>query len=558
MVCGFLCKDRKCSGSFLNQSNKGVNNSLEKPYYLNSGLACYYDPRKRNWQKIKEIVLDKQYFKKIDSEPCVDTMEMKFFLLPGFIDAHCHLLMNPVIDGDFSSYLEAFDENDLLFQARNNALTAIKSGITSIRDLGGYDFHPIEITKRLRKELPIRLFTSGCYFTWAGGHCHNLGGIIVTSYEDFQENIMRLEAEEVLICKFLLGDESFTRDQLIPMMEFAKSRGMMVVSHAYTEKAAQLAVDSGTDTLEHAGDYSDNLIEDIKQKKIIIVPTYISAYDSNVENCEILSDVNSKVIIDWLEGERKVIPKLFGRGLRVGLGTDAGFPGTPCDSLIREITQIKAEFGISIEDLLFSAFVTTPETLNIDNLGRIEEGYFADFQCFYDNPLVDVEAKLGKPDEVWINGKRVDNDLKPSILLRRLSLCDVNSILPHLNVFDCGAVEDSWTRPELEDWILNTSDFCLGAFVDNELVGFCLTHFHKQVNKVYLENIFTIETYRRYGISRQLIAQVVNYYRKRSRKVRFIGLVNSRNDAAVNLFIKNSFHQGYQMYWMQRNIDDNS
>lgn len=531
---------------------------MENTHYLNSGLACYYDPWKRNWQKINEIVLDQQYFKKIDSEPCLDTNDMRYFLLPGFIDAHCHLLMNPVMDSDFSSYLEKPDESELLFQARNNALTAIKRGITSIRDLGGYEFHPIEVIRCLRSELPIRLFTSGCYFTWAGGHCHNLGGIVVTNFEDFKNYIERLEAKGVYFCKFLLGDDSFTKDQLRPMMEHAKARGMLVVSHAYTEKAAQLAVDSGTDTLEHAGDYSDSLLEDIKRKNIVIVPTFISAYDSNVENCKIISDVNSEVIIEWIEGERKVIPKLFGGGLKVGLGTDAGFPGTPCDSLIREITQIKAEFGISIEELLFSAFVTTPETLKLENLGRIEEGFLADFQCFYNNPLVDVEAMLGNPDEVWIDGRRVDIELPPIVSTRRLKLSDVNSIMPYLKIFDCGALEDSWTRPEVEEWILNTCDFCLGAFVDNELVGFCLTHFHKQVNKVFLENIFTIDSLRRYGISRHLIAQVVDYYRKRNRKVRFIGLVDTRNDAAVNLFVNNNFHKGYQMYWMQRNIDDYS
>lgn len=526
--------------------------------HLFSNRTCYYDACSNAWYKVHNMSVLDGIFSKVDSEPCEPTTaDFDFFLLPSFVDAHCHILENCENEPETQEQIDSPNINELLFRARNHALEACNRGVTCLKDLGGREFHAIDVIQQLQKELPVRLFTSGCYFTCPDGHCHDLGAIIIENLDEFKRSVDYLVGQGIKYCKFLLSDASFHQEFLNDMISYAHEKDMLVSCHAYTEIAAKMAVAAGTDILEHAGDYSDNLLRQIKDRNIIVVPTYVAAKDSTPENCASLNDVDISVLTDWIAGEQKVIPKLFEFGIRVALGTDCGFPGTPFDSLIREIQFLVDDFNIPLQRILYSAFVTTPETLGLANkLGKIAQGYYADFQCYYENPMV-KRNKLGNPDEIWIKGQRIDIILPSIITYRRLAKQDIPELSTHLqsHFFNCGAFDDHWTDIEIENWISNNEDYCIGAFADNLLVGFCLSHYHKQVTKVFLENIYVTEGYRRRGIAEWLLAKVVNYYVSLNRKMRFVALVDIDNPPPVNLLLKSNFMKGHPMYWMQRNTN---
>jgi imidazolonepropionase-like amidohydrolase/RimJ/RimL family protein N-acetyltransferase len=522
--------------------------------------ACYYDPAGMSWYKIYNIQISDGVITSLSSQKIENSKPTGFtyFLIPGFIDAHCHLLENPYYANDLT-----FDPpvctQDLLSCARRNLVDAIRCGITTLKDMGGRSFLSIDIASIFKNQKLPQVFTSGCYFTSVGGHCSDRGAIIIDSIDEFVIRVNYLCSRGIKYCKIIHGDDGFEKDLLAEMIHYAHSRDMLVSCHAYTEKAAHEAVLTGTDTLEHAGDYSDSLLDDILARNVIVVPTYVAAKDSTVENCEILNDVCAQVIQQWYDGEVSVIPKLFEKNILVALGSDSGFLGTPCSSIIREIIYLAQDFRIPIEKVLFSAYINTPKTLGLgEKLGRIAPGYYANFSCYNENPFENLQI-LGIPKEVWVRGIIAMGNYEETATIRVLEVRDIPIIQSYINdiSFDCAGLEDFWHYDELLAWINNSSDYCIGAFFREQLVGFCLTHYHQEAHKVHIENIYTLDSFRNKGIANLLINDIITHYSTSIPFVRFVALVDSNNYASARLLLKNSFISGKRMTWIQRNINKN-
>ena len=519
--------------------------------------ACFYDALTNTWNRLKSMSISGDVFFCVDYEECTpDPDEFEVFILPGFIDAHCHIQENPYTVSDCKENTGNECYETLLHNAQKNVITAAHGGVTTLKDLGGYEYSSVDIAEQIT-EIPIRVLTSGCYFTCPDGHASDHGAIIIESIGDFERGVSKLQSKSIQYCKILHSDNGFTYDFLSRMINLAHEKGMLVSCHVFTEKAAQDAVLAGADILEHAGDYSDGLLQQIKDKDLIVVPTYVAATDSTPENCEMLGDINEVVLKQWLDGEKAVIPRLFANGINVALGTDSGFPGTPCNSLAREIQLLHRDFGIPIEQLLHSAFIVTPRTIRMhDRLGRIATGYLSDFQCYKRNPLAHV-GDLGYPYEVWACGKKIETMIIDSVTIRRLKEPNIQDIILYLHnyFFDCGTLNDAWSDEEISSWIRNENDYCSGAFYENEIIGFCLTHYHKQANKVHLENIYVSERYRMRGVANKLLSDAVRHYMRRApSQLRFVALIDCTNIPSINLLNKCQFMKGHSMYWMQRNI----
>lgn len=522
-----------------------------KIFELFDGDVLCYNPETCTWTDLSYGCIEQGVFSKLETKNASIVSNNVKYIIPGFIDAHCHLLENPYPIG----YSE--EGRSLSSIALNNALVAAQAGVTSLKDMGGYNYKAIEILKMLANFKTPRLFTSGCYFTVPGGHCSDRGAVEVKDYDEFVQKMQPLINSDINFCKIINSDDGFELKLLTKMISYAHCHHMLVSCHAYTQKAAMDAVIAGTDTLEHAGSYSDELLDMIKKKGVIVVPTYVAAVDSTPENCENIVDVDENVIREWIDGENEVIPKLFDRNIKVALGTDSGFLGTPCDSLLREIELLHRMFNIPICQLLYSAFVVTPCTIGMGNrLGKIQNGYFADFLLYDENPLDDINVLL-HPKGVWIGGQRVDEALSNKIIIRRLRKEDVSEMSSHMKqyYFDCAELDDFWSDDEVVAWITDEKDYCAGAFLNEKLVGFCLTHHHVTANKVHIENIFVKDKYRGNGIAQCLIFDAISFYRSKYEKVRFVSLVDVTNFGSLALFERNGFTKGHPMHWMQYNSD---
>ena len=96
--------------------------------------------------------------------------------LPGLMDAHVHMTLDPAIASPADQLAVPEDEGWAAMEER--ALAMVRAGITTARDLGGGAWRELELRDRIGAgELPgPRLLCAGQPITSPAGHCHFWGG----------------------------------------------------------------------------------------------------------------------------------------------------------------------------------------------------------------------------------------------------------------------------------------------------------------------------------------------------------------------------------------------
>jgi imidazolonepropionase-like amidohydrolase len=94
-------------------------------------------------------------------------------LLPGLIDTHVHLAFDA--GPDPVTTLAARDDHEALAAMAEAARTALRGGVTTVRDLGDRGY--LALALRDRPDLPT-ILAAGPPITIPGGHCHFLGGAV--------------------------------------------------------------------------------------------------------------------------------------------------------------------------------------------------------------------------------------------------------------------------------------------------------------------------------------------------------------------------------------------
>lgn len=142
-------------------------------------------------------------------------------------------------------------------------------------------------------------------------------------------------------------------------------------------------------------------------------------------------------------------------------------------------------------------------------------------------------------------------------MIRILCIEDIPLIITYLKDkrFDCCEFNDFWSTLELQEWLSKEDNLCVGCFRGENLIGFCLTHFFKSINKIYLENIFVDPDYREQGIATCMLNKVIDMYcsQNQGRTLRFVALVETSNAPAISTLKKEGFNVGDKMFWIQKN-----
>lgn len=143
------------------------------------------------------------------------------------------------------------------------------------------------------------------------------------------------------------------------------------------------------------------------------------------------------------------------------------------------------------------------------------------------------------------------------VYYRELTVSDIDEILS-LGIkheeFQC-IENDFWQKEELFEWISSTNDYCFGAFDEQGLIGYCLSHVNIKINKVQIENIYVAKPYRKKGIAKALLNKVLNKYVKNGTKTRFVILTQFNNNECILLSQSVGFSTGEKMLWLQKNYN---
>jgi len=91
-------------------------------------------------------------------------------LLPGLIDCHVHLCFGA--EADLTPLLNQLRPADVALRALANAQAALRGGITTVRDLGGYDYAEISVRNAVRagRAAGPTIVCAGKMICITGGH----------------------------------------------------------------------------------------------------------------------------------------------------------------------------------------------------------------------------------------------------------------------------------------------------------------------------------------------------------------------------------------------------
>ena len=182
-------------------------------------------------------------------------------LIPGLIDAHVHMCLDPDIKDPLAQ--DKFSDDEIRNKIAQRAREMLLAGITSARDLGGGNWLELDVRDQInRGELvATRLVCAGQPVTSPEGHCHFWGG----EAEDIDTALDVIERQithKVDLIKIMAtggsltpgstpANPQFDENQMVTMVNLAKSRGYTVAAHCHGTSGIKNSAVAGVTTIEH-------------------------------------------------------------------------------------------------------------------------------------------------------------------------------------------------------------------------------------------------------------------------------------------------------------------
>jgi imidazolonepropionase-like amidohydrolase len=331
------------------------------------------------------------------------------FAMPGLIDAHVHLVLDPE-----NRKPPARDDLPDPALMRERARQMLAAGITTARDLGGGHWREIALRDDINKGRLVgpRLLCAGQPLTSPGGHCHFWGGEAADSEEIAGVIERQLAAGADLIKVMATGgrmtagsqpvEPQFDTEALGLVVTRARSAGRPVAAHCHGTPGIQAAATAGVDTIEHcswvgaagwASDYRPEVARLIAARGVRISPTINSGW---------------RRLLSGSSGERmsRALKAMTDLGIALVAGTDAGIPGVRHDDLPAALPVFRELLGASPEYVLKTATSGAADALGLAALtGRLAPGLAADIVLLDGNALESLDV-LARPVAVFARGAR--------------------------------------------------------------------------------------------------------------------------------------------------------
>jgi imidazolonepropionase-like amidohydrolase len=320
--------------------------------------------------------------------PYAETVVDGGFLLPGLVDAHCHV------------GLAAED----LDEAERQALTDRDAGTLLIRDCGA----PMD-TRPLQEKLELpRIIRAGKHIARPKRYLRYISEELADPA--LLPSAVAEQAEDGDGWVKLVGDwidrekgdlaPLWPDDVLAEAIKVAHEAGARVTAHVFSEDALPGLVNAGIDCIEHGTGLTDETIELMVSHGTALVPTLI-----NIDTFPSLAAGASKYpayarhMLDLHGRVRRTIGAALEAGIPVYAGTDAG-GGIEHGRIVDEVVALH-EAGMPAENAIGAASWRAREWLGYRG---IEEGAAADLIAYDQDPRVDLNA-LRHPSRVMLRGR---------------------------------------------------------------------------------------------------------------------------------------------------------
>ena len=346
-------------------------------------------------------------------------------LLPGFIEAHAHLmLMGPSLPA-----MEAATTwEDFAIHGTRMAEMYLMQGFTTVRDAGGAN-------GGLRRAIDAgqipgpRFYPSGAFLGTRGGHADfanftsppgastNMARLNLAQEISGQDDVMKYGRNNFRMgatqLKFMISGgvvSAFDPWQLLAgsqaeiaaAVQVANEYGSYVMAHAYRKEAIMNALDAGVRSIEHGFAFDCEVAKEMK-KKDAYISTNLTAFDPGLLDIPAVASVPSSL------AKAKSASKTFGNYIenmqkcpvKRAFQTDCVGSVEACNIQVAYEKHLNNEFfgahtslvtmtSVGGELVALSGDVMNPYP--DAKLGVIEEGAYADILIVDGNPLEDFSV----------------------------------------------------------------------------------------------------------------------------------------------------------------------
>ena len=340
-------------------------------------------------------------------------------LLPGLINAHCHVMMDA--GPDPIATMARLSVAQVLLKAAQRCERMLKAGITTARDLGGYQYAELALRDAFAAgEMPgPRLLCAGRVITMTGGHGWNIG--LESDGPDEVRKSARQNLKQGVDClKFMAtggvltpgvepGSPQLSEPELRAGVEEAHNVGKRTASHAQGTTGIKNSLRAGIDTIEHGIYLDDEAIGMMLKQGAVFVPTLAAPY-------QIVEAGESKGIPAYaleksrrvMDAHRKSFEWAVTAGVTIAAGNDGGTPFNPCEDLVTEM-KLMVEYGMNPLTAIMSATLGSAKALGLsEEVGTIQQGMWGDCVILEAgaDPLSDMSA-MSRVERVIQRGKLV-------------------------------------------------------------------------------------------------------------------------------------------------------
>jgi imidazolonepropionase-like amidohydrolase len=327
-----------------------------------------------------------------ETVPGAETVSRGGWLLPGLVDAHCHV--------GIATGGTAVED---LAAAREQALTERTAGVLALRDCGS----PVD-TRELDEHLDLpRVIRAGRHLAAPRRYIPGLA-IELDPADLVAEAVVQARRGDGWVK--LVGDwidrevgdlaPEWPAEVLTAAIAAVHAEGARVTAHTFGTDALPGLLAAGIDCIEHGTGLTEDLVAEMAARGTAVVPTLV-----NVENFPGFAAAGEAKFPGYASTMRRlyagsgaVVRAAYEAGVPVFAGTDAG--GGIAHGVIAEEVRALHAAGLPAEAALAAGSWAAREWLGLPG---IVEGAPADLVVYDADPRADLET-LQRPQRIVLRG----------------------------------------------------------------------------------------------------------------------------------------------------------
>jgi len=357
-------------------------------------------------------------------------------VMPGLWDCHTHLFGLARGRIEIGESLAAQSPHIGVLRAAKDLERALRAGITSVREVGGYGTYLAAAVEEGVVAGPA-VYAAGSPLSQTGGHAdihflpyrdaidlfeRHFGAPGICDGPDDCRRIvrrqLRLGARVIKVCASggVMSQvdhpihQQFSLNELKAIVEEAERAERVVAAHCHGKPGIIAAVEAGVRTIEHGSYLDEEAAAAMVENEAILVPTrFIVEHLLALGQNPAVPDYARRKMAEIGDRHMRAMTTAVAAGVRVAMGTDVW--GSDVWGRNAEELGHLVEAGLTPLEAIEAATSTGPLTLGpqAPRSGLLEAGYDADVITLAGNPLDDVTI-LSKPEMIsgiWKSGTPV-------------------------------------------------------------------------------------------------------------------------------------------------------